>query len=389
MGRTLQPAITCALHSMLATFRNNCMQHNPHINYMQPNPLARVASAVLMSRIGVLTEVAATVGQQHPHQYELMQLAIAVTSLMEHIIRIEETALIYIEAKFVEKFVCEQLLRYDSIRTLVHFLQFCCEQTKRLLLAAPIREAEGEGGRHLSASDQQTMFTYLRCIDAILKQRFIWRQLNQMEKVTGSTGGGGGGGSTQEEIGTTAILSQKQRNKLLCNLLDMLSLLATKSIQNTIFYKRYKPNASVCIGGENDTNSTNVFTDNDDDDDDDADADGDGVALLQAFVPKAIFIGKLIETKIDIDAASGLLSTAHISGRGGDGDVAATAAGFSVIGGGVGAAGGVTSGGSASGSTVGGGVGSVVGVTGGATVHFDDNFAGIEIEGAQVLLVSN
>ncbi|XP_049306307.1 uncharacterized protein LOC105226425 isoform X2 [Bactrocera dorsalis] len=413
VARVLRHAIASSMQAMLAAFRNNCIQHNPHIHYMQPNPLVRVTLAVLMTRIseeiaapgnrsgdlhipitatlggGVTTEAVSTSSETQAHvaSDDGFYLCASVATLLEHVKKVEDTALLYIESRFIDKFVREQLLRHEHVATLLGFLNWCCLQAQQLLQ----RQEEQK------CQQQQFTLALLQCIAALLQQRFIWTELNQMEKPSAAqttTATADGSAATAASNSNTAgsLLSLPQRNLLLCRVLDVLVLAARQSLQHTIFYKHYKQQAMLVDGSGSadgvatiDSEQQNIFntlsaaaaatalegvlqTK-------DSEAEVNDVAvgrLLQAYAPQAVFMAKLIETRAaETTSVMAHLSAAYLTGCAGNGVCSLGSAGGALSGGGSGGLG------MTSGAT--GAVG--VGATGGVRAEFDNggNAGGTQI----------
>ncbi|XP_054081814.1 uncharacterized protein LOC105217216 isoform X1 [Zeugodacus cucurbitae] len=414
VARVLRHAIASSMQAMLAAFRNNCIQHNPHIHYMQPNPLVRVTLAVLMTRIseeiaaagnrrdlhipimatpsaGFTAEAVPTSGDTEGRVVSAdgFYLCDSVATLLEQVKKVEDTALLYIESRFIDKFVREQLLRHEHVATLLGFLDWCCWQAQQLLQQQQEQQCQQQ---------QQYTLALLQCIAALLQQRFIWTELNQMEKpsaasiITTTAMAEGNAATAAQNPSTTAgsLLSPQQRNLLLCRVLDVLVLAARQSLQHTIFYKHYRQQAIVVDGSASadgdtpiDSEQQNIFNalsaaaaatalecalqtkDNASEDSDVAIG-----RLLQAYAPQAVFIAKLIEMRAE-ETTSGAahLSAAYLTGGSGKGV-------FSL-----GSVGGALSGGGGSGMTS-GAAGAVGGAAAsGVRAEFDNgsNAGGIQI----------
>lgn len=156
-ARLLRHALDGALSSMVAAFRQKCIQHAPHINYMQLPPLARVACASLMTRLAQTQHLAMDSAEQ-------LDVARALSTLLVSIRSLEQAALIYIDAKHIEKFVVEHLLRPEQLPALLAY-------ARRLAVAAvQLLEAGRDPNDGLGA--------LLGCLDELLQQPRIWWALN-------------------------------------------------------------------------------------------------------------------------------------------------------------------------------------------------------------------
>ncbi|XP_064551246.1 uncharacterized protein htt [Drosophila montana] len=156
-ARLLRHALDGALSSMVAAFRQKCIQHAPHINYMQLPPLARVACASLMTRLAQTQHLAVDSAEQ-------LDVARALSTLLVSIRSLEQAALIYIDAKHIEKFVVEHLLRPEQLPALLAYARRLASAAVQLLQA----------GR----DPNDGLGALLGCLDELLRQPRIWWALN-------------------------------------------------------------------------------------------------------------------------------------------------------------------------------------------------------------------
>ncbi|XP_017062532.1 LOW QUALITY PROTEIN: uncharacterized protein LOC108102290 [Drosophila ficusphila] len=204
-ARLLRHAIAGSLDAMLTSFRQKCIQHAPHINYMQPPPLARVSSSLLLAKVSSCVQ--ATHQTAAPSQEEL-DVARAVATLMACTRNVERTALVYIDARLVEKFVAEQLLRPEHLPQWLAYLGWLTEAAKGILDIVNAQEAE-----------QDALGTLLATVDALLQQPRVWRELNASGEPT-----------------------------LRCQLLELLDSVARCVLQDSIFHRRHRQEGSKAKG---------------------------------------------------------------------------------------------------------------------------------------------
>ncbi|KAH8280928.1 hypothetical protein KR054_005122 [Drosophila jambulina] len=195
-ARLLRHAIAGSLAAMVTDFQQKCIQHAPHINYMQLPPLARVSCSLLLAKV-----VSITASEfRAPHNVVQLDVARAVASLMACIRNVEKTALIYIDARLMEKFVGEHLLRQEHLPQLMAFLGWLTGAAKQIL-AKPTRQD----------SEQDALGMLLATVDALLLQPRVWRELNASSDAA-----------------------------LRCELLELLGSVARCILQDTIFYQRHR-----------------------------------------------------------------------------------------------------------------------------------------------------
>ncbi|KAH8332800.1 hypothetical protein KR074_011076 [Drosophila pseudoananassae] len=193
-ARILRHAIAGSLGAMLAAFRQKCIQHAPHINYMQPPPLARVSCSLLLARVAATTEASP------PPNAEQLDVARAVTALVTCVRNVEQAALVYIDARLIEKFVGEHLLRQEHLAHLLGYLGWLVGAVKQVL-AKPTRQE----------SEQDALGVLLATVDALLLQPRVWRDLN-----------------ASSDAGPR------------CELLELLDRVSGCILQDTIFYQRHR-----------------------------------------------------------------------------------------------------------------------------------------------------
>jgi len=203
-ARLLRHAISGSLAAMMSAFRQKCIQHAPHINYIQPPPLARVSCSLLLAK------VASIEATQHraPPTGEQLDVARAVATLMACIQNVEQTALIYIDARLMEKFVVEHLLRPEHLPQLLAYLGWVAGTAKQILAKPTPQESE-----------QDALGVLLATVDALLQQPRVWRELN-----------------SSPDPG------------LRCELLDLLDSVARCILQDTIFYRRHRTDRKKAKG---------------------------------------------------------------------------------------------------------------------------------------------
>lgn len=409
--RILRHSIASSLQAMLQVFRNNCIQYNPHIHYMQPNPLARVALTQLMTRIvemlhqrpgqtfqtaddddgdgdggddGVVVGIRKAQHQKKTNNDSnrdnnkqpatvvraadggkstaassccigdvdnangsgvgigigigigigniiavtnndgfllpittdtintTIQLCEAVIALMENIKQIEVTALIYIESKFIDKFLSEHLLRPEHVLILVRFIGCCCQCIKAIFdRPSPVS---------LTHEERNCVSVCLQCIDVLLHQKFIWYALNQQQQqqqqkqpsvvktVPNSSGkgkgkgviGGVGGAAVGETIDSCLPLTKCELNKIICLLLDAIVVSVSVLLENTAFFRKYK-NAlkpSTKCQQQPDCQQHQPHHQHEHEQQNAMNSYENETWLTAAYNSKVTFLAKLIETKV-------------------------------------------------------------------------------------------
>ncbi|XP_034664595.1 uncharacterized protein LOC117898964 isoform X2 [Drosophila subobscura] len=195
-ARLLRHSLAGSLFAMLSVFRQKCIHHAPHINYMQPPPLARVSCTLLMGRVANTRPTCPVA----PPTAEQLDVARAVATLMDCIRSIEHTALIYIDARVMARFVGEHLLLQEQVPLLLEYLKWLARAAKQILRKPTRQEME-----------QDALGVLMSTMDSLLQQPCVWRDLN---------------------ASTDAALR--------CELLEVLVHAARCMLQETIFYQRHR-----------------------------------------------------------------------------------------------------------------------------------------------------
>lgn len=175
----LKDCIRFSFNQMIASFKNDCMQYNPHINYLKVQPLLKITLIVLEKNLDTLLLNIPSINQYNISQ--LIQLFTdnnfikllknsmdAVIMLMKYIHIIENVCLIYIETKFIEKFIKENLLKINVYELYIKFATLCLVYGKFLLQNENV--------------NTNRFYISIKCANEILKQKYLWIELNQMDK---------------------------------------------------------------------------------------------------------------------------------------------------------------------------------------------------------------
>uniref|UniRef100_A0A182M0T8 Huntingtin n=1 Tax=Anopheles culicifacies TaxID=139723 RepID=A0A182M0T8_9DIPT len=156
--RLLRDIISVAFESMFHAFRTDCVQYNPHLNYLKVHPMLKVALIVLMRRLNE--------SKQKPQDTAVTTHCIeSVICFLEYLKKLEHLCLFYIEGKFVDRFIKEHLLKSNFFETLLTFGHVCARLLEQESLANVTR-----------------IELYLKCIGTILQQRYLWYELNQNDR---------------------------------------------------------------------------------------------------------------------------------------------------------------------------------------------------------------
>lgn len=104
---------------MLENFRIDCIQINPHLNYMKMAPLLKISIVILMKNLEKIVEDEGDVRCNDT----LEELAKIVKIYLSWIKELYQVSLIYVEARQVEKFISDNLLKSNFHKTLLNFME--------------------------------------------------------------------------------------------------------------------------------------------------------------------------------------------------------------------------------------------------------------------------
>lgn len=126
--------IECAFESMIAKFKHDCFQHNPHMNYLKISAVLRQSTNLLCNKMDEIvskldensenpdTNQSAALNRTTCGTRETMA---ALCIYLKYISRLQQECMIYVEVLFVNKFLTEQMFRKLDFRRLEQFAMVC------------------------------------------------------------------------------------------------------------------------------------------------------------------------------------------------------------------------------------------------------------------------
>lgn len=120
--KLLPYTVSVSFERMLKSFRFDCVQKNPHLNYMRVSPLLKISILILMKNLNKLNVSSS--------EEDVNDLAEVSSIYLEWIRSLYNVSLIFVEAKLVEKFVGENLLISSFNETLMKFLKLIVQRLK-------------------------------------------------------------------------------------------------------------------------------------------------------------------------------------------------------------------------------------------------------------------
>lgn len=207
----------CIRHScrhMLNSFRTDCAQYNPHLNYMKMHVLLKISLVTLckwMEKLVMLMsseckidnefidEIGMSFGQHPQHKFHrhMQNIMSTIWILMANLMEIEQVCLRYIEVRFVEKYFKENLLKPSQYELFINFATACMKYAEWLTRNEFFNDnynnhlqmdvAHGDGIPSVATTQNNYNNTFgvamcFQCTDSIIKQKYLWIELNQAEK---------------------------------------------------------------------------------------------------------------------------------------------------------------------------------------------------------------
>lgn len=123
--RLLIVIIEHSFGEMTKRFKQDCFQHNPHMNYMRAPPILKTAISSLFRDIATI--------ESSSDSSSLLVLAAALASFLSWVERMESVALTYIDAQCVEKFITMHFLRSENCEHVIRFVIYCLKRAGELL----------------------------------------------------------------------------------------------------------------------------------------------------------------------------------------------------------------------------------------------------------------
>ncbi|KAL1376706.1 hypothetical protein pipiens_004323 [Culex pipiens pipiens] len=164
-ARLLREVIETGFDHMLHNFRVDCVLFNPHLNYLKVHPMLKVALIVLVRKLDEINGTPEERWDERTFEY----CARSVVGFLESLSRLEHTCLIYVEAKFVDRFIKDNLLKSNFFEPLLIFARNCAKLVRNKIATTCLQNTT-------------ILELYLKGIDSTLRQKHLWTELNQNDK---------------------------------------------------------------------------------------------------------------------------------------------------------------------------------------------------------------
>lgn len=171
--RHLHKFIDFSFEYMEKTFKHDCMQFNPHLNYLKIPLLLKHSMLTLMDHIRNLRNATSVDSDGETHKLTLdpenyKSIVKGLISFLEHIDRLEHTCLAFIELRLIENYLKKNFLKEEMFGVLIKFGTIC------MLYATNVLQLENIMRYDIEIS--------LKCVDLLLKQKLLWNVINNSDK---------------------------------------------------------------------------------------------------------------------------------------------------------------------------------------------------------------
>lgn len=171
--KNLSTCITFSVKQMMENFKIDCVQYNSHINYLKIPIILKVSINVLIKKLQLFIQSVENCDGflfcNDNFNKKLKNLTQSVIEMFKSFELLEENCLIFVEMKFIEKFVRDNLLKPNNYDVFIKFLKINIQFSEYL-----IKNDENINSIKLSEC--------FLCMEVILRERNIWNEINQTEK---------------------------------------------------------------------------------------------------------------------------------------------------------------------------------------------------------------
>lgn len=161
--RILTVIIERSFDDMIKRFKQDCFQHNPHMNYLKVPLVLRLAIDALVDDI----ESICSHDDDDDVDEQIEITANALTKMLCCIERTECECLVYVGAQFVEQFIEKQFLRHKDFDVIIRFVCECLARVQRIM-----------ENRSNDMNGVDGLQGLCEGINAVLRQRHIVAEIN-------------------------------------------------------------------------------------------------------------------------------------------------------------------------------------------------------------------
>jgi hypothetical protein len=188
----LKDLIKIAFEHMIHNFQSDCVQHNPHLNYLKIPALLKTTIVVLIEHMKGIVHANDKKGavddnnddddnmnrQANAKDFDVVDdddnddvhveyIRNAVECYMNNLQLLEHVCLVHVEAVHVEKFLRENFWRLHSYDLFWQFNTVCMARALRWATRPPVAHAK--------------VYEYLKCCASLLKDKYLWHAFKPVD----------------------------------------------------------------------------------------------------------------------------------------------------------------------------------------------------------------
>lgn len=169
----LSTCIKFSVKQMMENFKIDCVQYNSHINYLKIPIILKVSINVLIKKLQLFIQSVENCDGflfcNDNFNKKFKNLTQSVIEMFKSFELLEENCLIFVEMKFIEKFIKDNLLKQNNYDVFIKFLKITIQFSEYLI----------KNDENINSIKLNECFM---CMEVILRERNIWNEINQTEK---------------------------------------------------------------------------------------------------------------------------------------------------------------------------------------------------------------
>lgn len=169
----LSSCIKFSVKQMMENFKIDCVQYNSHINYLKIPIILKVSINVLIKKLQLFIQSVENCDgflfYNDNFNKKFKNLTKSVIEMFKSFELLVENCLIFVEMKFIEKFIKDNLLKMNNYDVFIKFFKITIQFSEHLL-------------KNDENINSIKLIECFMCMEVILRERNIWNEINQTEK---------------------------------------------------------------------------------------------------------------------------------------------------------------------------------------------------------------
>jgi hypothetical protein len=160
---------------MIHNFKSDCVQYNPHLNYLKIPTLLKITIIILIEHMKKIVQCLQVEHVDEDNELfddvnkkNFEHIRNAVDYYMQSLHNLEHICLMYVEAVHVEKYMKENFWKSNYDLTFLKFNTLCIQYAEHLIMKQPTGIAK--------------IYEFFKCANGILKDKYLWKEFNSNDK---------------------------------------------------------------------------------------------------------------------------------------------------------------------------------------------------------------